>query len=70
METEAAARNRLFCKRFNVVCHKTDNHFKRREIATKTEALFNALLPMKVVGIRKPAPSVIVLTLLSRLQSP
>jgi len=28
-----------------------DNYFKRRErMVTKTEALYNALLPMKVVG--------------------
>jgi len=51
METEAAARTRPFCKHFNVVCHKMDNYFKRCErMVTKTEALYNAFLPMKVVG--------------------
>jgi len=51
METEAAARTRLLFKLFNVVCHKMDNYFKRRErMVTKTEALYNALLPVKVVG--------------------
>jgi len=51
METEAAARARPLCKHFNVVCHKMDNYFERRErMVTKTEALYNALLPMKVVG--------------------
>jgi len=51
MEREAAARTRLLCKHFNVVCHKMDNYFKRRErMVTKTEALHNALLPMKVVS--------------------
>jgi len=50
METEAAARTRPLCKHFNVVCHKMDNYFERRErMVTKTEALYNALLPMKVV---------------------
>jgi len=47
------------------------HYFKRCEkMVTKTEVLYNALLPMKVVDIRKLAPSVIVLILLSRLQSP
>lgn len=51
VEIEAAARTRLFCRHFNVVCHRMDNYFKRRErMVTKTEALYNALLPMKVVG--------------------
>lgn len=38
-------------KYFNVVCHKTGNYFKNvKNMVTKTETLYNVLLPMKVVS--------------------